>query len=218
MRASWGCAATWRRRAAWRRSSRCTSRSAPARRRANTRSTTARKATSSIPRGGCACSCATSASPKTWRRTCGCCCASSGRGGRGQGARVARLQGLLPLLHRFRPALPDALGGYAELARQIMQRGRVFFLQPARLDDAPAAGVERGERARDALGAHRLVSLALELLRGLGRRIREVVHGRVAVLVLVVVCLERHLAARETGLHLHHFLGLDLERRGDAAH
>ena len=50
-------------------------------------------------------------------------------------------------LHRLHFDLPDALGGHAKLRGQIVQRGLIFLLEPARFDNAAAARIETCQSA-----------------------------------------------------------------------
>src|SRR4030095_15418297 len=67
-----------------------------------------------------------------------------------KGERSSLLHGPLHLLQRLDLDLADALGRDLELGGEVVQRERVLLAQPARLDDAPAAGVERFERMLEA--------------------------------------------------------------------
>src|SRR6185503_18127340 len=90
------------------------------------------------------------------------------------------LDGLLHLLQRLDLDLADALGRDLELGGEVVQRELVLLAQPARLDDAAAAGVERLERPLQAVAAACLGLLGLELRQRLGVAIRgQVMHRRV---------------------------------------
>src|SRR5206468_219089 len=78
---------------------------------------------------------------------------------------VERRELLLHFLQCLGFDLPDSLGRDAELARQLVQRLRVRFRQPARLDDRAAALVEVLEGAGEAPAAKRDGLDALEDVR-----------------------------------------------------
>src|SRR6185436_5822806 len=79
------------------------------------------------------------------------------------GERIFLLDGLFHLLERFHLDLADALGRDLELGGEVVQRELVLLAQPARLDDAAAAGVERLERPLQAARASCLGLPGLEL-------------------------------------------------------
>src|SRR5581483_138291 len=119
------------------------------------------------------------------------------RGGRRQRAQRRRIvEHLAHLLERLRLDLADALRRDLELGGELVQRGRVLLAQPARLDDAAAARIERGERAGETLGPSALGLLRLEHAEGLRLAVGKVARRREAA-VFLVIGLERDLAARK---------------------
>ena len=93
-------------------------------------------------------------------------------------------------------------------------RAVVVDLEPALFDDAPAARVEGVEREGDAVAGEPVAVLGFHDLRRLAGVVGEVGDGGVALFAVVVLRLERDVAAREARFHLEHFLALDVEPRG----
>src|SRR6187455_2203507 len=78
------------------------------------------------------------------------------------------LDAFFHLLQRLDLDLADALGRDLELGGEVVQRELVLLAQPARLDDAAAAGVEGLERPLQAARASLLGLLGLELRERFG--------------------------------------------------
>src|SRR5574340_259076 len=123
------------------------------------------------------------------------------------------------IMHRVWPALTDcptsALGADAVFGRQLVQRhaagGVVVDLEPALLDDAPAARIEHLECPHEPF-ARQLVAVArLEHPGRLGALVGEIRDRRVALLAVVGLRLERDIAAGHPRLHLDDFGRLHVE-------
>ncbi len=93
----------------------------------------------------------------------------------------------------------------------------MLIVQPARLDDSPAARVESGERCLQAILLQVVARPRLEHSQRLARRVCEIVDRRKRA-ALAALALERQIVPRHARVHFHHFLGLDAEAMSDVGH
>src|SRR5690606_3901708 len=113
----------------------------------------------------------------------------------------------LHLLQRVGLDLADALGRYAVLVGQLLQRDLAFVIEPATHDDVARTRVQPGHAfAQQA----ELVVLAVAALVGLGRifLVRDQIgrrRRRCALVVLVGRRIEADVAAPQARFHLQHF-------------
>src|SRR3984893_16304569 len=126
------------------------------------------------------------------------------------------LHGRLHLLEGADLDLPHAFARYAEFAREVFQRHRIFR-QPPRLEDAAFPGVEHADGA-----VQRLPAVIELLVLGhdgflVGRVIDQPVLPFAGFAVVADRRVERRFAA-ETAVHVDNVLGRDAEALGNQLH
>src|SRR5947207_4180176 len=111
--------------------------------------------------------------------------------------------------------LANPFGGDAVFVGELLQRRRILFLQPARLDDATASVIELGHRALQADAAIACGLRTLEYLNRLVLRVRQVCDGCHRRLFIAGRGVERDVTAPQTHFHFKHFFGLDAKLARD---
>ena len=87
-------------------------------------------------------------------------------------------------LHCLGLDLPDSLSGNTVFGGEVMQCGGIAFVQPAALDDRPAAVIQADQRVAQTIFLQMGHLRLLQHLGGLSMRVAQVCDGRETIFVI----------------------------------